>query len=105
MTINPDNPIQTRTQTEHSSDTENDLSFDELAELRELTEAPAETHGELTPGECEMARGMAEDGLPYGEIAELMPIDERQLTLHIDGYCECDRQRRAAADEERRGGR
>lgn len=71
-----------------------DLSFDDIEEIQQFADGSvSQTNGDLTPGECQMARDHAEAGLPYEEIAELFPVGQRELTLHIDGFCTCDEKR------------
>lgn len=71
-----------------------ELSFDDLAEIRSFVDGSiSATGGELTPGECQMARAYYEDGLPPEEIADQFTIDQRQLTPHLDGFCNCDEKR------------
>ena len=71
-----------------------DLSFDDIEQIREYAEGSvSQTDGELTPGECQMARDYSADGLSDEEIAEQFPIDQRKLTPHLLGFCDCDRKR------------
>lgn len=68
---------------------ETDLSFEELEEIHELTESDSTGDRTLTPGECEMARDMHADGDSLEDVAQLLPIDERPLAVHLEGLCNC----------------
>ena len=71
-----------------------DLSIDDIEEIQAFADGSVSaTDGELTPGECQMARDYVEDGLPVEEIADQFPIDARQLSIHIKGFCNCAEKR------------
>lgn len=71
-----------------------ELSFDDLAEIRRFADGSVSAaDGKLTHGECQMARSYYEDSLPVEEIADQFPVDARQLSIHIKGFCNCDEKR------------